>query len=124
MCCIQLAVACSTTSANSFRSLLTGDRPPCSLRAHFRLGTDRCSSSLCEEAPTLTYVSKFSATTLAGAETLTALHEQPVCTEAKQPLIGLRPMLKKPICCCYRWVLVMSALKLSEPASRQSFLIT
>ena len=33
-------------------------------------------------------------------------------------------MLKKPICCCYRWVLVMSALKPNEQALRQSFLIT
>src|SRR5437660_11547518 len=83
MCCIQPGVACSTTGANSFRLLLVGGRPPCSLQAAFRLGTDQCSSSLCEQAPTPSCVSKFSAATLVGAKTLTALYEQPVFTKDK-----------------------------------------
>src|SRR5438034_4071084 len=124
MCCIPPGIACPTSNEDSFRLLLMGGQPPCSLQARFQRGTDRCSSSLCKQAPTLSYVSKFSAATPVGAESLRAPHEQPVCIEAKSLLIGLRLMLEKPICCCYRWVMVMSALKLSGPASRPSFLIT
>ena len=125
MYCIRSVEAWMTTSGNSLRSSPIRGQQPSSLQARFHFGMDRCSSDLCKQAPTLRCGFKFLAATPmpVGAASLRALHEQPVCTEARYLSIGLRLMLKKPICCCYPWVLVMSAPKPSEPASRQSFLI-
>src|SRR4026208_1317846 len=125
MYCIRSAVAWMTTSRNSLRSSSIRGQQLSSLQARFHFGMDRCSSDLCKQAPTLRCGFTFLADTSmpVGAASLRALHEQPVCTEARYLSIGLRLMLQKPICGCYRWVLVMSAPKPSEPASRQSFLI-
>src|SRR5262245_39839084 len=96
------------------------------LLVHSRFGMDRCLNGLCWQLPTIHYVSKFLAVECmpVGAGALKALHKALVCSEARYLSISSGLMRNKPICCCSQWVLVVNALKLSEPALRQNFLIT